>query len=96
MVGAQTKGQFHLIYGAEGTQVPFTGLATQIICSGCDQDTADLCSKASGTTTADANRDPEQGSFRQRPLLTVDEMVMPQSGYCTIVAHNVEPGIAMS
>ena len=29
LVGAQTKGQFHLIYGQEGTQALFTGLARQ-------------------------------------------------------------------
>jgi len=31
MIGAQTKGQFHMIYGNEGTQALFTGLATQVI-----------------------------------------------------------------
>jgi type IV secretory pathway TraG/TraD family ATPase VirD4 len=34
LVGAQTKGQFHLLYGAEGTQALFSGLATQIIYGG--------------------------------------------------------------
>jgi len=36
LIGAQTKGQFHLIYGQEGTQALFTGLVTQIIYGGCD------------------------------------------------------------
>jgi hypothetical protein len=58
IVGAQTKGQFHMIYGSEGTQALFTGLATQIVYGGCDHDTADFYSKASGTTTADANPHP--------------------------------------
>ena len=49
IVGAQTKGQFHLIYGAVGTQALFTGLATQIGYGGCDHDTVDFYSKASGT-----------------------------------------------
>ncbi|MEP7288219.1 MAG: hypothetical protein ABI947_20905 [Chloroflexota bacterium] len=40
MVGTQTKGQFHLIYGTEGTQALFTGLATQIVYGGCDHGTA--------------------------------------------------------
>ena len=35
IVGAQTKGQFHMIYGTEGTQALFTGLATQIVYGGC-------------------------------------------------------------
>lgn len=94
IVGAQTRGQFHLIYGTEGTQALFTGLATQIIYGGCDHDTADFYSKASGTTTADANPDPHKANFRQRPLLTVDEVVTPQIGNCTIFARYVEPAFA--
>ena len=45
MIGAQTKGQFHMIYGNEGTQALFTGLATQVIYGGCDADTAEFYSK---------------------------------------------------
>jgi len=94
LIGAQTKGQFHLLYGTEGTQALFTGLATQIVYGGCDHDTADFYSKASGTTTADANPDPLKANFRQRPLLTVDEVVTPQVGNCTIFARYVEPAFA--
>ncbi len=94
IVGAQTKGQLHLIYGTEGTQALFTGLAMQIVYSGCDHDTASFYSKASGTTTADANPDPQKANFRQRPLLTVDEVVTPQVGNCTIFARYVEPAFA--
>src|SRR5258707_1235052 len=94
IVGAQTKGQFHMIYGMEGTQALFTGLATQIVYGGCDHDTADFYSKASGTTTADANPDPEKANFHQRSILTVDEVVTPQIGNCTIFARYVEPTFA--
>jgi len=94
LIGAQTKGQFHLIYGAEGTQALFTGLATQIVYGGCDHDTASFYSDASGTATADANPDPHKANFRQRPLLTVDEVVTPQMGNCTIFARYVEPAFA--
>src|SRR5438034_6377132 len=83
-----------MIYGTEGTQALFTGLATQIVYGGCDHDTADFYSKASGTTTADANSDPQKANFRQRPLLTVDEVVTPQIGNCTIFARYVEPAFA--
>ncbi|MBZ0293674.1 MAG: type IV secretory system conjugative DNA transfer family protein, partial [Anaerolineae bacterium] len=48
LIGAQTKGQFHMIYGNEGTQALFTGLATQVVYGGCDADTADFYSSASG------------------------------------------------
>ncbi|MHB8625334.1 MAG: type IV secretory system conjugative DNA transfer family protein [Aggregatilineales bacterium] len=94
VIGAQTKGQFHLIYGAEGTQALFTGLATQIVYGGCDHDTADFYSMASGTTTADADPEPGKANFRQRPLLTVDEVVTPQIGNCTVFARYVEPAFA--
>jgi hypothetical protein len=94
MIGAQTKGQFHMIYGTEGTQALFTGLATQVIYGGCDADTADFYSKASGTATTDANQDDPNSHLRQRPLLTVDEVVTPQIGNCTIFARYVEAGFA--
>lgn len=83
-----------MIYGNEGTQALFTGLATQVVYGGCDHDTADFYSKASGTTTADANPDPQKANFRQRPLLTVDEVVTPQIGNCTVFARFVEPAFA--
>lgn len=83
-----------MIYGTEGTQALFTGLATQIIYGGCDHDTADFYSKASGTTTADADPEPGKANFRQRPLLTVDEVVTPQIGNCTVFARYVEPAFA--
>jgi hypothetical protein len=94
MVGAQTKGQFEMIYGREGTQALFTGLATQVIYGGCDADTAEFYSKASGTATTDANMDDPNSHLRQRPLLTVDEVITPQVGNCTIFARYVETGFA--
>src|SRR5258707_7090979 len=44
--------------------------------------------------TADATPDPQKANFRQRPLLTVDEVVTPQIGNCTIFARFVEPAFA--
>ena len=92
LIGAQTKGQFHLIYGQEGTQALFTGLATQIIYGGCDADTAEFYSKASGTATQEGAGDDKYS--RSRPLLTVDEVVTPQIGNCTVFARYVEAGFA--
>ncbi|QPC81702.1 type IV secretory system conjugative DNA transfer family protein [Phototrophicus methaneseepsis] len=94
LIGAQTKGQFHMIYGSEGTQALFTGLATQVIYGGCDADTTEFYSKASGTATTDANADDPNSHLRQRPLLTVDEVITPQVGNCTIFARYVEAGFA--
>jgi type IV secretory pathway TraG/TraD family ATPase VirD4 len=92
MIGAQTKGQFHMIYGNEGTQALFTGLATQVIYGGCDADTADFYSNASGTATQEGSADDKYS--RSRPLLTVDEVITPQIGNCTIFARYVEAGFA--
>ena len=89
LIGAQTKGQFHLIYGQEGTQALLTGLATQIIYGGCDADTAAFYSQASGTAT-----EADDDYHRSRPLLTADEVVTPQVGNCTIFARYVEAGFA--
>jgi type IV secretory pathway TraG/TraD family ATPase VirD4 len=94
LIGAQTKGQFEMIYGREGTQALFTGLATQVVYGGCDADTAEFYSKASGTATTDANMDDPNSHLRQRPLLTVDEVITPQVGNCTIFARYVETGFA--
>jgi hypothetical protein len=92
MIGAQTKGQFHMIYGNEGTQALFTGLATQVIYGGCDADTADFYSNASGTATQEGAGDDKYS--RARSLLTVDEVITPQIGNCTIFARYVEAGFA--
>jgi type IV secretory pathway TraG/TraD family ATPase VirD4 len=94
LIGAQTKGQFEMIYGREGTQALFTGLATQVIYGGCDVDTAEFYSKASGTATTDANMDDPNSHLRQRPLLTIDEVITPQVGNCTIFARYAEAGYA--
>jgi hypothetical protein len=72
----------------------FTGLATQVVYGGCDADTAEFYSKASGTATTDANQDDPNSHLRQRPLLTVDEVITPQVGNCTIFARYVETGFA--
>ncbi|MAS35359.1 MAG: hypothetical protein CL610_15215 [Anaerolineaceae bacterium] len=92
LIGAQTKGQFHMIYGNEGTQALFTGLATQVVYGGCDADTADFYSSASGTATQEGSADDKYS--RSRPLLTVDEVITPQIGNCTIFARYVEVGFA--
>lgn len=94
LVAAQTKGQFHLIYGEEATKALFTGLATQIVYGGCDYDTAEFYSRAAGTTTADANPDPKRANLRQRPLLTSDEIMSTNEGNCFIFSRFVEPNYA--
>jgi type IV secretory pathway TraG/TraD family ATPase VirD4 len=89
LIAAQSKGQFHLIYGPDGTQALFTGLATQIVYGGCDAETAEFYSRASGTATQQ-----DEATYRSRPLLTVDEVITPQAGNATIFARYVDPGYA--
>ncbi len=90
LIAAQTKGQFHLIYGEEGTKALFTGLATQIVYGGGDHDTAKFYSEASGMATVDVNPDPHKANMRQRALLTTDEIVNPQDGTCHIFSRFVQ------
>src|SRR5258708_19746 len=47
LIGAQSKGQFHSLYGPDGTQTLFAGMATQIAFVGCDFETAAFYSKPS-------------------------------------------------
>ncbi len=93
LIAAQTKGQFHLIYGNDGTQALFTGLATQIVYGGCDAETAEFYSRASGTATQQ-DGDKDHPTYRSRPLLTVDEVITPQAGNATLLARYVDPGYA--
>ena len=90
LIAAQTKGQFHLIYGEEGTKALLTGLATQIVYGGGDHDTAKFYSEASGMATVDVNPDPHKATMRQRALLTSDEIVNPQDGTCHIFSRFVQ------
>jgi hypothetical protein len=57
-------------------------------------DTADFYSGATGTMTVDANPDPARANLRQRPLLTVDEIITPLDGNCTSFARYVEAAFA--
>lgn len=95
LIGAQSKGQFHRLYGMDGTQSLFTGLATQIIYGGCDAETAEFYSKASGLSTVNAaGQSTSRENDRQRALLTVDEVVTPLDGNCTVFARYVEAAFA--
>lgn len=93
LIAAQTKGQFHLIYGNDGTQALFTGLATQLVYGGCDAETAEFYSRASGTATQQ-DGDKDHPTYRSRALLTVDEVITPQAGNATLFARYVDPGYA--
>jgi type IV secretory pathway TraG/TraD family ATPase VirD4 len=91
VIAAQTRGQFHLLYGQAGTEALFTGLATQIVFGGCDADTAAYYSKASGQSTETGQRKRADGTRddypRGRPLLTSDEVQSPPRGSCLIFAR---------
>jgi hypothetical protein len=98
VVAAQTKGQFHLLYGTAGTEALLTGLATQIVFGGCDPETAAYYSRASGQATETAHRKRADGGDdsypRQRPLLTSDEVQSPPRGNSLIFARYVDENYA--
>jgi type IV secretory pathway TraG/TraD family ATPase VirD4 len=110
MLAAQTKGQFHMIYGPPGTDALFAGMATQIVFGGTDQETADFYAKASGQAT-ELTEDPSAGfklgrpdqeipntpnkpQKRQRQLLTSDEIQTPTRGNATIFTRYVTASYA--
>lgn len=90
LIAAQTIGQFHMIYGSPTTASLLAGLATQIIFGGCDQETAELFSRASGLATERLPvRFGQPPQIRQRSLLTPDEIQTPARGNATIFARYV-------
>lgn len=109
MIAAQTKGQFHMIYGPDGTDALFAGMATQVIFGGCDQETADFYSRASGQATEYTEEGgPKLGlgmpdspvesrnkpQARQRSLLTSDEIQTPARGNATMFTRYVTESYA--
>jgi hypothetical protein len=76
MIAAQTKGQFHMIYGPPATDALFAGMATQIIFGGGDQETADFYSKASGQATELT----EDGGISLREMLNPESNIDQKTG----------------
>ncbi|NDJ36881.1 MAG: TraM recognition domain-containing protein, partial [Chloroflexi bacterium] len=92
LIAAQTLAQFELIYGRSGAEALIAGLATQIYFGSCDAATARFVSAALGKTTervqAGARRpDGSRGEpqLRQRDLLSVEEVITPPAGNCTLI-----------
>lgn len=107
LIAAQTKGQFHMIYGPDATNALLAGMATQIIFGGGDQETSDFYSRASGTATEYSaegagmpnpfSADPQQRQKpqkHQRQLLTPDEIQTPARGNATIFTRYVTESYA--
>jgi type IV secretory pathway TraG/TraD family ATPase VirD4 len=95
LISAQTKGQFHLIYGRSATDALFAGLATQIVFGGCDQETATFYSLASGMATETlSSKMGRPFQVRQRPLLTPDEIQAPIQGNATVFSRFVTENMA--
>lgn len=110
LIAAQTKGQFHMIYGPPGTDALLAGMATQLIFGGCDQETADFYARASGQatelteekggnilqmlSTPESQIQANKPQRRQRQLLTSDEIQTPARGNCTIFTRYVTASYA--
>jgi type IV secretory pathway TraG/TraD family ATPase VirD4 len=110
LIAAQTKGQFHMIYGPPATDALFAGMATQIVFGGTDQETADFYSRASGQATEFIEQEGQMSALlktdqqlqqssnkpqrRQRQLLTSDEIQTPTRGNATIFTRFVTASYA--
>ncbi|MGF1505417.1 MAG: type IV secretory system conjugative DNA transfer family protein, partial [Anaerolineae bacterium] len=88
VIAAQTIAQFELIYGKAGSEALIAGMATQIYFGSCDAATARFVSNALGKATERVkSRQPEAGEpqLRQRDLMSIEEIIAPPVGNCTIL-----------
>jgi len=86
VLAAQTLAQFELVYGRAAAEALIAGLATQVYFGSCDATTARFVSTTLGRAT---ERVPGKGTsppqVRGRELLSVDEVITPPVGNCTIL-----------
>lgn len=92
VIAAQTLSQFELIYGRAGAEALIAGMATQVFFGSCDAATARFVSGSLGKATErirSRSRRPDGTSFdpqyRQRDLLSIEEVITPPVGNCTII-----------
>lgn len=88
LIALQTISQINAIYGQNAAEALIAGMATQIVFGSCDAPTANYLTRIVGKSTdktpskRENNPDP---SIRQRDLMTIDEVINPPRGNCTIL-----------
>ena len=92
LIAAQTLAQFELVYGKTGAEALIAGMATQVYFGSCDAATARFVSGSLGKSTERVQQrgkrydgsvfDPQA---RQRDLMSIEEVITPPEGNCTII-----------
>ncbi len=92
VIAAQTLSQFDLIYGRAGAEALIAGMGTQVFFGSCDAATARFVSQSLGRSTervASKTRRPDGSPYepqlRQRDLMSIEEVITPPEGNCTII-----------
>ncbi len=96
MLAAQTISQLELVYGKQSAEALIAGLATQIIFGSCDAATAAYVSRMLGKSTERTFTDKSgsQPILRQRDLMSIEEVITPPKGNCTIIFRYATPTYA--
>ncbi len=96
MLAAQTISQLELIYGKQAAEALIAGLATQIVFGSCDAATASYVSLMLGKSTERTLTDKagSQPILRQRDLMSIEEVITPPKGNCTIIFRYATPTYA--
>lgn len=92
VVAMQSIAQLYNIYGRDGAETLISGMATQIVFGSCDHATAQYVTQVLGKATRQveatfmASSDSRsQRQVRVRDLMTVDEVISPSRGNCTVL-----------
>ncbi len=93
VIAAQTLSQ---LYGRAGAETLIAGMGTQVFFGSCDAATARFVSTALGRATErPAGRGlPGDPPLRQRDLLSLEEVITPPVGSCTILHRYATPTYA--
>lgn len=88
VIAAQSFAQLERLYGRSGAEALLAGMATQVWFGACDASTARFVSGMLGRATErDAKPLPgaTEAALRGRELLSVDEVISPPVGSCTLL-----------
>ncbi len=92
LIAAQTLSQFELVYGRPGAEALIAGMATQVYFGSCDAATARFVSQSLGKSTERVRMPgkkidgtPHDPQVRQRDLMSIEEVITPPEGNCTII-----------
>lgn len=91
VIAFQSIAQLHDIYGRDAAHTLIAGLALQVVFGACDPATARFVLDTLGKQTREAEvtvtlgGEPRPPQVRVRELLTLDEVITPPKGNCTLL-----------